>query len=846
MTQVFISYSREDTGFVQRLHQALEARGHETWVDWEGIPPSDKWMKRILAAIDASEAFVFVISPDSIASEVCAQELAYAIEHHKRLIPILHREPQIKIPPALAEINYVFARDTDPFDTAVDTLVQAIDTDLDWVRAHTRLLVRAVEWGNTGREPSFTLRGQDLTDYEEWATQAPDKEPRPTVLQSEYLLASRRAVTRRQRITWTSIAGGLCIAIALGTVAWFQNQESNRQEAIVSARQLLSTAEGLRDAPDEDPGAHSQHANSLRAAVRALAAFDRLDVPTLDADSTLRKSYARIAKWRDIDTGNSSQEAAAIDPGGRYAGLYSGRRHVLVWDTTTGKRTGHCEYELRTALSARTLSISADGQRVAAYLYSSSHADSASPIIVWSMADCSQLLKVMVHRGNSADGLRTMALTPDGMYLIVLSFEGLEVWDVGDKTARRIPSDARIDLVAAGPNNRRMATYEYRREDRARLVLVRALPTGEVLQTLQVQRHPRGIFNWSGDALLTGTQRILFDQGVAVLPEDPEIMGERPVLSHDGRRVALRVKTTSEHTGGQRTPIEIRDAATGILVARSFRSDNIKTYAFTADDHGLITIDPAARRISTWKIDPPNSYARLQTATPMNWIGFSADDGYLIAKSATTVQSWKLPGIGSAGMPIPEDRPESPLPPIQTASGEFLAEAHGATGLRAVIVKGRSTRGGVRRTLQIWRGETKLTGLELQPVLDGNVARYLHFAGAGRYVVIDSRRGLEVREAETLNLVATLFHRDVIRAGLDTTGRHAVTMAADLSVRVWDIATGLEMIRLTTDTRALALALSNDGRWLAAIDTNRRISLWALAPPDLIAQACGWLDGDCP
>lgn len=844
MTQVFISYSRKDTDFVQRLHQALEVRDHETWVDWEGIPPSDKWMARIHGAIDAAEAFVFVISPDSIASEVCGQELAYAIEHHKRLIPILHREPQAQIPSALAEINYVFARDTDPFEAAMDTFVQAIDTDLDWVRAHTRLLVRAVEWDSTGREPSFTLRGQDLADYEDWATQAPDKEPKPTVLQSKYLLASRRAVTRRQRITWTSVAGGLCVAIALGTVAWFQNQERDRQEAIVLARQLLSQAEGLRDVRDDDPGAYDQQVNSLRAATRALAAFDRLGAPTHDADSSLRRSYARMEKWRDIGTGNARQEVAAIDPGGRYAGLYSGRRDILVWDTTIGERTGHCEFELRTALSARTLSISTDGQRVAAYLYSSSRDDSASRIIVWSMTDCSQPLEVTVPRGTLVDGLKTMALTPDGTHLIVLSSEGLDVWDVAGKTARRISSDARIDLAAPGPDNRRVATYEYRREDRARLVRIRALPTGEVLQTLPVQRPPRGIFAWTGDALLTGKQRILFDQGVAVLPKDPEIQGERRVLSHDGRRIALQVETKSDVTGERHMPIEIRDAATGTLVARSFRSDNIETYAFASDDRTLITIDPAARHISTWQIT--NGHTRLWATTPMHWIGFSADDGHLIAKSATAAQSWKLPGVGSAGMPVPEDRQETHLPPIQTVSDEFLAEAYDTKGLRAVIVEGGTTRGGVRRTLQIWRGETNLAHVELQPVLDAGFARYLHFAGAERYVVNGSRGGLEVRQAETLNLVTTLFHRDVVRVGLTPNGQRAVTMAANLSVRVWDIATGLETIRLTTDTRALVLALSNDGRWLAALDTDRQISLWALAPLDLIAQACRWLDGDCP
>ena len=44
MADLFISYSRKDQPFVRRLSDALVARGRETWVDWEGIAPSAKWM----------------------------------------------------------------------------------------------------------------------------------------------------------------------------------------------------------------------------------------------------------------------------------------------------------------------------------------------------------------------------------------------------------------------------------------------------------------------------------------------------------------------------------------------------------------------------------------------------------------------------------------------------------------------------------------------------------------------------------------------------------------------------------------------------------------------------------
>src|SRR5262249_57373146 len=85
----FISYSRTDQELVRRLHDALRRRGRDTWVDWQGILPTEEWMAKIRVAIDAAQAFVFVISPASIASAVCGQEIDHAVAQNKRLIPVI-------------------------------------------------------------------------------------------------------------------------------------------------------------------------------------------------------------------------------------------------------------------------------------------------------------------------------------------------------------------------------------------------------------------------------------------------------------------------------------------------------------------------------------------------------------------------------------------------------------------------------------------------------------------------------------------------------------------------------------------------------------------------------------
>ena len=93
--RLMISYSRKDKVFVKQLHDGLLAQGfasEDIWVDWEGIPLSADWMAEITKGIQSANAFIFVVSPDSVASEVCKKEIEVAAESNKRFIPILYRE----------------------------------------------------------------------------------------------------------------------------------------------------------------------------------------------------------------------------------------------------------------------------------------------------------------------------------------------------------------------------------------------------------------------------------------------------------------------------------------------------------------------------------------------------------------------------------------------------------------------------------------------------------------------------------------------------------------------------------------------------------------------------------
>ena len=91
MAEVFISYAREDQGFARDIHTALQKVSRDTWIDWRSIRDSAKWRAEIFAAIEAADNFLFIISPDSVKSWMCGQEVSHAVANNKRLITILHR-----------------------------------------------------------------------------------------------------------------------------------------------------------------------------------------------------------------------------------------------------------------------------------------------------------------------------------------------------------------------------------------------------------------------------------------------------------------------------------------------------------------------------------------------------------------------------------------------------------------------------------------------------------------------------------------------------------------------------------------------------------------------------------
>jgi TIR domain-containing protein len=193
MKQLFVSYSRKDTEFTRRITERFETEGLDAWVDWQDIPPSVDWMREIQTGIEDADVFLFLVSPDSISSPICADEVGHAVLNGKRIIPVIVRDFDAKLAPAtITHLNWIFfSRPQDEFERSFELVWSAMHTDYEWVQVHRRLQVRALEWDRNQREESFLLRGKDLQDAEAQLLVNGEKDPHPTELQNAFVSKSR-------------------------------------------------------------------------------------------------------------------------------------------------------------------------------------------------------------------------------------------------------------------------------------------------------------------------------------------------------------------------------------------------------------------------------------------------------------------------------------------------------------------------------------------------------------------------------------------------------------------------------------------------------------------------------
>ena len=808
----FISYSRRDEAFVETcIAPAMEGRGKNLWIDVDDIRGgASDWRATVWAGIEAARVVVFVLSPDSLASQVCGEELAHAEALNKRVIPVLRRPvDDLPVPDALARPNWILARDEDDLDGAIAALITAVETDEAWLSLHARLTQRTAEWLRTDRDASYLMRGSDLHAAERWLEEQAEHAQSPTAEQVAYIAAGGKAAARRQRMLLGGVLVALGISIALGLVA---NNERRSAKAQARAAQAI-------DAASRDPE------TALKLAIEAAELRSSPLVSRALRDAVAAAGWTRILRAgpagavNDVDLSLDGTHAATASENGT-AGVWDVRtgRHLATLRhargavnsvqfspdgrrVVTGGRDGTARLWDRDGRARRTLApgrgsvwsalFDRDGDRV---ITGTGRGDAQ----VWDLARRTPPRRLP----GGADDYRSLTpFSPDGRHALTAGAGGsVRAWSLSRPARRPLvlrprAADQAVTTMAFGPDGRRVAAgYSAGavclwRLDRSRRPGRCSAPQTNTITAAEFSRDGAHLVTAStdGSAVVRSTAS---GRALATLRHTGPVNGAS--FDAGGRRVltagADRVARIWALDGAEQRRLS---GHTDAVVEARFSRDG-RSVLTGSDDGGAGVWTPGADIVTL--PGPP-----LRSAD----VSVSPDSRLLLA-------------VDRAGAAVVWDRRRGRRTPLRGAMRSSEADApcgrYAGCGpwspdsarVAGVDARGRPTiwdaRSGAARRL----GPRGATGAA--------------FAPGGRRLAVLNAAGVRLVDPATGAVVATLpapADAAVTSVGFTADGGRVLTVADDGTVRPWDAARGTPAGPATRVGVAGAAALSPDGATLA-------------------------------
>ncbi|MBW4522204.1 MAG: TIR domain-containing protein [Scytolyngbya sp. HA4215-MV1] len=864
---VFISYSRADSGIARRLNEALQIQGKRTWFDQESIAAGTAdFQQEIHRGIASADTFLFILSPRSINSPYCADEVEYAANLNKRFVTLLYQpiDPST-LHPELAKVQWLdFNQREGDFSANFTELLRILDTDTEHLHAHTRLLLRAIEWDHQGRKESLLLRGDDLELAEQWFAQSVGKAPQPTELQHSYVTTSRSVEDANQQanqilkaaaakgkrlVTVGAVAGAIGLLIA-GVSGWFAWQATNQIK--VAELKLKTTA------ANEQVLSGQQFQALLTALESGQTLKTQFRLDSSDWNELQPRIMAILQKTtselREKNTLKGHQDwvgSLSYSPNGKTIASGSSDKTIKLWDAATGKLLHTLEGHQNPVWS---VSYSPDGKTIASGSFDKT-------VKLWDVATGKLLHTLEGHQ----DRVTSISYSPDGKTIVSGSFDKtVKLWDAATGKLLRTLQEHQDPIwsVSYSPDGKTIASGSF-----DKTIKLWDAATGKLLNTLQ--GHQDGVtsirYSPDGKTISSGS----FDKTIKLWDAATgkllhTLQGHQGTVwsvsySPDGKTIA---------SSSQDKTIKLWDAATGkLLNTLQGHQGEVTSIRFSFDGK-TIASSSFDKTIKLWDVSPDQQLNTLKGHQLNIWsISYSPDSKTIASGSADkTIKLWDAAtgkllntlqghqyGVTSIryspdGKTIASGSADKTIKLWDAATGKLLHTLQGHQGTVWSVSyspDGKTIASGSDdKTVKLWDAATG----KLLHTLQGHQGTVwsVSYSPDGKTIASGSfDKTIKLWDAATGKPLNTLQgHQDgVTSIRYSPDGKTITSGSADNTIKRWDAATGKLLHTLEGhQDRVTSISYSPDGKTIASGSFDKTIKLWDAATGKLLNTLEGHQD----
>lgn len=796
----FISYSHAADGKLAPALQSGLQRFAKPWYrlralhifrDQTNLSLNPSLWSSIQAALDQSEWFIVLGSPEAAASKWVDREIEYWLK----------QRPLERILMVLTEGTMTWDAGQRAFDVHQSSAVpprlirafadEPLYLNLVWAHNHTDLSLSHPRFRDAVAEIASALSG------------------RP---KDELIGEDVRQHQRVRRLTWSAVAALSVLTVSSVVAAWVavhqrniaetQRAQAVQQNRIATARQLAAQSKAIM----------AQYVDQLPLAVLLAVESTRIQ-PTAEGSQALRDTLSLLPRpafsYRYEGPDNTKRvRALAFSADGKLLAAAHDDGTFELLETARGKltreeRAGEAadppgfKWEEQMDAEVTAVAFSADGRLVAT-------ASNDKTARTWETATGRE-----VSRFDHDDGVSTVAFDPSGKYLASGSKDGTaRLWDLGSgRELARVAHAEEVRKVAFSPDGRTLA----------------AISTSAGISLMDVtSRHARR--RWSfGDAGL----------GLAFSADGRKLAtasGEYAAVWDVGTAALLFKATHTIGPGEQPGLVWVDDVA--------FNSDGT-----------LLASAGRDRTARVWHLESGQELMRLPHAAPVVAVAFSPDGALLSTASVDgSARLWSLssgterlraahPGgsevvaFSPDGQYVASGAISGALDMWSLSRGDEVARmTHaGEVDVVATTVDGKMAATSERGMVHLWplqgeakASEVKLPAVRIDRLMFSESATHLVAAWSGGLFLLDVKQGLSFKQLTDPRATSHVASSARYVAAFDRARR---------ALRTWESAGGRELASVAADNLS-DLAFDASGTFLAArqqdAHQNGAVRVWAL------------------